>query len=89
MVDNGSADRSAARAAAAGTRVVAEGQAGYGNAIRAGIAAARGQFIILGDGDGEHDLNALEPFWEQLQAGCDLVVGNRFAGAMTAGARPR
>ncbi len=59
VVDNGSNDRSAALATASGARVVAEPNPGYGNAIRAGIAAARGQFIILGDGDGEHDLNAL------------------------------
>lgn len=88
VVDNGSSDGSAVRAAAAGARVAAEARPGYGNAIRAGIAAARGQFIILGDGDGEHDLSALEPFWEKLQGGCDLVVGNRFAGEMPAGVMP-
>ncbi len=52
----------------------------------AGIEAARGRFIILGDGDGEHDLGALEPFWKKLQGGCDFVFGNRFAGGIEAGA---
>ena len=70
-MDNGSTDR----AAAVGARVAAELEPGYGNAIRSGIAAARGQYITLGDG--EHDRNALEPFWEQLQSGYDLVVGSR------------
>ncbi len=88
VVDNGSVDRSAERAAGAGARVIAAPQPGYGNAVRAGIATARGQFIILGDGDGEHDLNALEAFWEQLQAGYDLVMGNRYAEPAEAGARP-
>ena len=79
VVDNGSEDRSAALAEEAGARVVAAPERGYGNAIKAGIAAARSRHVILGDGDGEHDLNALEPFWEKLRAGCELVMGNRFA----------
>ena len=80
VLDNGSRDGSATRAQAAGARVVVEPRPGYGNAIISGIGAARGRFIILGDGDGEHDLSALEPFWEALQNGSDIVVGNRFAG---------
>ena len=34
----------------------------------------------MGDGDGEHDLDNLEPFLTELRRGRDLVVGNRFAG---------
>ena len=78
VVDNGSRDRSAARAEKAGARVVSEPNPGYGVAIAAGIAAARGRYIILGDGDGEHDLGALEPFYDRLLEGCDFVFGNRF-----------
>lgn len=78
VLDNDSQDRSAQFAKQAGARVVAEARPGYGNAIIAGIAAARGRFVILGDGDGEHDLSVLEPFWERLQEGYHLVVGNRF-----------
>ena len=80
VLDNGSRDGSATLAEAAGARVVVEPRPGYGNAIISGISAARGRFIILGDGDGEHDLSALDPFWEALQEGSDIVVGNRFAG---------
>ncbi len=86
VVDNNSQDHSAARASDAGARVVQEPREGYGNAINAGIAAARGRFIILGDGDGEHDLSALEPFWEKLQGGYDFVFGNRFTGEIETGA---
>lgn len=78
VLDNDSQDRSAQFAKQAGARVVAEARPGYGNAIIAGIAATRGRFVILGDGDGEHDLSVLEPFWERLQEGYHLVVGNRF-----------
>lgn len=78
VVDNGSSDRSAELARSAGARVVSEPNPGYGSAIVAGIAAARGRLVILGDGDGEHDLGALEPFYEKLREGCDFVFGNRF-----------
>ena len=80
VVDNDSSDRSRERALQAGARVAHEPRPGYGNAILGGIAAARGKFIILGDGDGEYDLDALEPFWEKLQAGADFVIGNRYRG---------
>lgn len=80
VVDNASSDRSRERALEAGARVVQEPSLGYGNAIIGGIAAARGKFIIQSDGDGEYDLNALEPFWEKLQEGADFVIGNRYDG---------
>ena len=80
VVDNASSDQSRERASEAGARVVHEPRIGYGNAIIGGIAAARGEFIILGDGDGEYDLDALEPFWEKLHEGADFVIGNRYAG---------
>ena len=79
VVDNHSHDQSAVRARDAGARVVVEISPGYGNAINAGIRAARGRLIILGDGDGEHDLGSLEPYYEKLHEGCDFVFGNRFS----------
>ena len=89
VVDNDSRDRSADVAAGAGARVVAEPRPGYGNAINAGIDAARGRFVILGDGDGEHDLGSLEPYYEKLRAGFDFVFGNRFADGVAASGRLR
>ena len=82
VVDNGSRDRSAALARAAGARVVHESRPGYGNAIIAGVEAATGRDAILGDGDGEHDLGALDAFWDELREGHDFVFGNRFAGGI-------
>ena len=78
MVDNDSQDNSAALSRDAGARVVSEPSEGYGNAIKTGIETSRGRFIILGDGDGEHDLGALEPFWRKLQEGHAFVFGDRF-----------
>ena len=54
VVDNGSTDRTAERAAAAGARVVCEPRRGYGRACRAGARAVRSDcrsFVFL-DGDG-------------------------------------
>jgi len=54
VVDGGSRDATAARAAAAGARVVVERRRGYGRAVQAGIAAARGdaEILLFLDGDG-------------------------------------
>src|SRR5437016_1364616 len=52
VADNGSADGSVALAEQGGARVVAVAERGYGAALRAGIAAARGCFVIMGDADG-------------------------------------
>src|SRR5271165_6604767 len=84
--DNGSSDGSQAIAQAHGARVVNIPQRGYGNALIGGIRAARGTYVIMGDSDGSHDLNALEPFVEKLRGGYQLVIGNRFWGGIQPGA---
>src|SRR5437899_7745628 len=57
VVDNASEDESAAVAAAAGARVVEERRRGYGSAYLAGLAAARGRFIVMADADLTYDFN--------------------------------
>jgi hypothetical protein len=61
---------------------------GYGNALRGGIAAARGRFILMGDADGSYNFAHLPRFVERLRAGADLVMGNRFLGGIEPGAMP-
>ena len=63
-------------------------QRGYGAALIGGIAAARGQFVIMGDADDSYDFTALMPFLEKLREGFDLVMGNRFQGGIRPGAMP-
>src|SRR5687767_8347975 len=62
VVDNGSTDASAEVAAAHGARVVTEPRRGYGNAYLTGLAAAHGEFIVMGDADETYPLEELGPF---------------------------
>ena len=88
IADNGSTDGSRAIAERAGARVVHETRKGDGSALRAGIAAARGRYIVMGDADDSYDFTALDPFVAELRAGADLVMGNRFRGGIAPQAMP-
>jgi hypothetical protein len=77
VADNGSIDGSPAIADAAGARVVHEARRGYGNALRAGFAAARGRFVVMADADLTYDFGEIPRFVERLRAGAELVMGNR------------
>src|SRR4051794_4605382 len=88
VADNGSTDGSRELAAAAGARVVTVRRKGYGNALIAGIRAARSTYVLMADADDSYDLENLGPFLQQLRNGDDLVMGNRFAGGIEPGAMP-
>lgn len=88
VADNGSRDRSVEIATACGARVVHVARRGYGEALRAGISAAHGQIIIMGDSDDSYDWSQLDDFIAEIEAGNDLVIGNRFRGGIQAGAMP-
>lgn len=88
VADNGSTDGSPELARRAGARVVQVAQPGYGSALRGGIEAAKGRFVVMGDADDSYDFAALAPFLEKLRAGQELVMGNRFAGGVEPGAMP-
>src|SRR5271169_158682 len=62
VADNGSTDGSVALAEQDGARVIAVSERGYGAALRAGVAAARGRFVIMGDADDSYDFAQLDPF---------------------------
>ena len=77
VVDNDSDDRSAEIAAAAGARVILEPRRGYGSAYLAGFAAARGAYIVMADADLTYDFGEIPNFVAKLEAGAQLVMGNR------------
>ncbi len=88
IADNGSTDGSQQIAEREGARVVPVAVRGYGAALAAGIEAARGRYVIMGDADDSYDFANLEPFVAALRAGNQLVMGNRFKGGIAPGAMP-
>ncbi len=88
VVDNGSSDRSAELAVAAGARVVRHDVRGYGAALRRGILEAHGKYVIMGDADNTYDYAELGPFVALLDQGADLVMGSRLRGRIQPGAMP-
>jgi hypothetical protein len=87
VADNGSSDGSAELAAKAGALVVHETRRGYGSAYLAGFGAARGRYVVMADADLTYDFGEIPRFVERLQAGADLVMGDRRDG-IQAGAMP-
>jgi glycosyltransferase involved in cell wall biosynthesis len=77
VVDDGSSDDTAAQAAATGACVIRHPyNKGNGAAVKSGIRAAKGDFVLIVDGDGQHQPadahRVIEPLGEY-----DLVVGAR------------
>jgi glycosyltransferase involved in cell wall biosynthesis len=88
VADNGSTDGSPRIAEGLGARIMHVTEKGYGSALRAGIRAARGRYVIMGDADDSYDFSRLADFVAQLRAGYQLVMGNRFLGGIAPGAMP-
>lgn len=91
VADNGSTDGSQAIAASLGARVIDVPKRGYGNALRAGFASARGRYIVMGDSDGSYDFREIPQFLAKLRDGCDFVQGCRLpsgGGTVAPGAMP-
>ena len=83
VVDNGSTDRTAEVAAAAGARVVAESQRGYGRAFRAGLRAISPdcKIVVFLDGDGSDYPEMMNQLVEPIIEGAhDFVVSSRTRG---------
>lgn len=77
VADGLSTDGSQELAARAGARVIDVAERGYGNALMAGIAAARGHYVIMGDADDAIDYGEIPRFLTKLREGYDLVQGCR------------
>ncbi|HXM20887.1 MAG TPA: glycosyltransferase family 2 protein [Terriglobales bacterium] len=88
VADNGSADDSCEIAQRLGARLINVDKRGYGSALIAGIAAARGKYVLMGDADDSYDFAHIPRFLEKLREGFDLVVGNRFEGGIASKAMP-
>ncbi len=83
VVDNGSTDRTAEVARAAGARVVREERRGYGYACAAGVAATddRTDLLVFMDGDGSDDAGRMQALTAPIEREkADLVLGSRALG---------
>ena len=88
IADNGSTDKSKEIALSAGCKVVDVPIKGYGAALNSGIQAATNSFVVMGDSDLSYAFKDAPKFAKALEAGADIVIGNRFAGGIHPGAMP-
>jgi glycosyltransferase involved in cell wall biosynthesis len=91
VADNGSKDNSVLIAEKLGARVAHVKEKGYGNALRGGIQAASGKWIIMGDADESYDFSVTDRFVKKFQEGFELVTGCRLpqgGGTILPGAMP-
>jgi len=91
VADNGSSDQSVRIAEKLGARVVHVTEKGYGSALRGGIKAASGRWILMGDADESYDFSQADRFVKKLQEGYELVMGCRIpsgGGTILPGAMP-
>lgn len=85
VIDDGSADETAAEAAEAGATVLPLPlNSGYGAALQSGYKyAVRGRYEVLGqiDADGQHQASYLLDMLGALEAQrADVIIGSRFVG---------
>lgn len=77
VVDDGSADKTATAAAAAGARVVRHrSNRGYGAALKSGIASATHDYVVITDADGTYPCQYIPDMLQRLERS-DMVVGAR------------
>jgi len=88
VADNGSRDRTADVARAAGARVVSIPERGYGAACLAGVAALNAtDIVVFIDADYSDDPSEMAGLVDPIAAGAaDLVIGSRTLGHASRGA---
>lgn len=87
VIDDGSSDDTAARAADAGARVIRHPyNKGNGAAVKTGIRNATGEYLMIVDGDGQHQPSDARRLAARLGE-YDLVVGARSSATQASGAR--
>lgn len=89
VADNGSTDDSRQIATDRGARVVPVPTRGYGAALRGGIEAAEGKYVMFADADGTYFYeNSLELYQTTSKADADMGIASRMKGVIEPGAMP-
>jgi glycosyltransferase involved in cell wall biosynthesis len=82
VVDDGSTDRTAEIAAAAGARIVRHpSNAGYGRSLKDGIRAAANDLVAITDADGTYPIERIPELVALVERGFDMAVGARQGAA--------
>ena len=77
VVDNASSDRTSDVARPSGATVLAEPRRGKGAAVRTGMLAARGEYILFSDADLSTPIEEVERLLEALRRGHDIAIASR------------
>lgn len=89
VADNGSTDRSAEIATSLGARVVPVERRGYGAALRGGIEAAKGEYVMFADADSTYLYEHAGPLYEKaIEVDADMAIASRMTGEIEDGAMP-
>lgn len=89
VADNGSTDNSREIAVAHGARVVPVTERGYGAALRGGIEAALGEYVMFADADGTYCYEHALPLYQATKAtDVDMGIASRMKGTIEPGAMP-
>lgn len=80
IIDNNSTDCTGKIAKKFGAIVIFEPKKGYGRALKAGLRRAKGDILIVFDGDGQHPSEKILPMVDYLEKNkLDFLSGNRFS----------
>ena len=77
VVDNNSKDATAEVARRAGVTVLSELRQGKGIAVRTGMLAAKGEYVLFSDADLSTPIEEVEKLMVALRAGHDIAIGSR------------
>ncbi|MEO6029465.1 MAG: glycosyltransferase family 2 protein, partial [Candidatus Binatia bacterium] len=77
VVDGGSTDGTPDAAVAGGARVIRQTLPGYGGALREGLAAAAGTYILTLDADLSHDPDFIVKLWRSRER-AEVVIASRY-----------
>jgi glycosyltransferase involved in cell wall biosynthesis len=77
VADGDSWDATPAVAQELGALVVTQVAPGYGGALRAGFAAARGEYLLTMDGDWSHEPEVVRALWA-ARSKADILIASRF-----------
>jgi glycosyltransferase involved in cell wall biosynthesis len=89
IADNGSTDRSREIAQDMGCRVVPVQERGYGAALRGGIEASQGAYVMFADSDSTYLYEDAAPLYQAAKDGdADMAIASRMIGHIEPGAMP-